>query len=176
MNHLEELRLVLLAQCDDPTALDALFLGIQNRLSRYIAGMVGREAAEDVLQEVFVRIWRNLKWLRRAELFRPWAYRIASRACYKHLKRTRRWSARHDEAAVIEDLPAPAEHRVELLSGLDCLVGRVSPASRAVLLLHYGEDVSIEEAAAILDISVGTAKSRLAYGLSCLRELTKTKG
>ena len=50
---------------------------------------------------------------------------------------------------------------------------RVSPSSRAVLLLHYQQHLSLEEAAAILDIPVGTAKSRLAYGLTTLRKFMK---
>jgi RNA polymerase sigma-70 factor (ECF subfamily) len=172
----DELHAVLLAQCGDPAALETLLLGIQNTLSRYISGFVGRAAAEDVLQEVFVKIWQNLQWLRRPELFRVWAYRIASRACFQHLRRARRWSDRLDEAVAVEDLPTLADCRIEILSGLDMQLERVSPASRAVLLLHYVEDLSIEETAAILDISVGTAKSRLAYGLACLREFTKRKG
>jgi DNA-directed RNA polymerase specialized sigma24 family protein len=45
-----------------------------------------------------------------------------------------------------------------------------------VLLLHYGQDLSIEEAAAVLGIAPGTAKSRLSYGLSCLRKLLTAKG
>ena len=53
------------------------------------------------------------------------------------------------------------------------MVDRVSPASRAVLLLHFQQHLSLEEAAAILDIPVGTAKSRLAYGLATLRRSIK---
>ncbi|HTA42162.1 MAG TPA: sigma factor-like helix-turn-helix DNA-binding protein [Bryobacteraceae bacterium] len=48
------------------------------------------------------------------------------------------------------------------------ILDRTPPASRAVLLLYYVEDLPIEEVAAILDIHIGTAKSRLACGLSCL--------
>jgi RNA polymerase sigma-70 factor, ECF subfamily len=169
--HRDERQLVLLAQCDDREALEAQLLGVQSCLSRYTRGLVGESAAEDVLQGVFVKIWRNLKWLQRPELFRPWAYRIASRACFEHLKRERRWVERHDDEAAVEDLPASGSAGVpELIAGLEPLLDRVSPASRAVLLLHYGQDLSIEDAAAVLDVSVGTAKSRLAYGLACLRE------
>lgn len=50
------------------------------------------------------------------------------------------------------------------------LLDHVSPASRAVLLLHYQHDLSLEETAAILDIPVGTAKSRLHYGVATLRK------
>lgn len=174
--HYDELHVVLLAQCGDPAALETLLLRNQHSLSRYISGLVGAAAADDVLQEVFVKIWQNLRWLHQPELFRHWAYRIATRACYQHLKRAREWSDRFDEAVALEDLPAPTNHRIDVLSGMDTLLKRVSPASRAVLLLHYVEELSIEETAAVLDISVGTAKSRLAYGLACLRKLTEWKG
>ena len=55
----DELRAVLLARCGDSAALETLLLGIQNSLSRYISGLVGRAAAEDVLQQVFVKIRRT---------------------------------------------------------------------------------------------------------------------
>ena len=55
------------------------------------------------------------------------------------------------------------------------LAGQASPASRAVLLLHYQQHLSIEEAAAILDIPLGTAKSRLSYGIAAIRKYVKEK-
>ena len=173
----DERKLVLLAQCDDREALEALLLGIQNSLSRYICGLVGESAAEDLLQDVFVKIWRNVNSLETPELFRPWAYRIASRTCFGHLNRQMRWSERHDDEAVVEDLPSPGVSGFpELIAGLEAFLDHVSPASRAALLLHYGQDLSIEEVAAILDIGIGTAKSRLAYGLACLRKSAIKKG
>jgi RNA polymerase sigma-70 factor (ECF subfamily) len=171
-----ELPLVLLAQCGDRGALEALLLGLQAPLSHYVAGLVGESDADDVLQEVFLKIWQNVRWLRRPELFRPWVYRIATRACYGHLKRARRRAQRIDDAAVTDDLPAASDVRARLIGGLGPWLERVSPASRAVLLLHYLEDLSIEDTAGILDISVGTAKSRLAYGLACLRGFINPKG
>ncbi len=50
------------------------------------------------------------------------------------------------------------------------LLDHVSPASRAVLLLHYQHDLTLEESAAILEIPIGTAKSRLHYGVTTLRK------
>jgi RNA polymerase sigma-70 factor (ECF subfamily) len=170
----DELQLVLLAQCDDHEALEALFIRLQDRWWRYISSLVGDTAAEDVLQDVFIRIWRNLKWLHRPELFRPWAYRIATRACFEHLRYERRWSEREGDEAMVRDLPAPVDSELtNYFPEMEILLSRVSPASRAALLLHYGQDLSIEEAAAVLEISIGTAKSRLSYGLSCLRKWKK---
>jgi RNA polymerase sigma-70 factor (ECF subfamily) len=172
----DELRVVLMAQSGDPGAVEALLVAVEPPLSRYVARLVGPASAPDVLQDVFVKIWRNLKWLRQPELFRPWAYRIATRTCYGHLKRERQLAERIDPDAAIDELAANPDTSAVLAGDLDRLIGHVSLASRAVLLLHYGEDQSIEDTAAILDISVGTAKSRLSYGLACLRALLKQKG
>ena len=54
--------------------------------------------------------------------------------------------------------------------------GALSPHSRAVLILHFEEELSLSEAAAILDIPLGTAKSRLAYGLRVIRKHLKNVG
>jgi len=172
----DERRVVLLAQSGDPVAVEALLVAVEPALSRYVARLVGPLSAPDVLQDVFVKIWRHLKWLRQPELFRPWAYRIATRACYGHLKRERQQAQRVDPDAAIDQLAATPDAIAVPAEELDRLFEHVSPASRAVLLLHYGEDQSIEETAAILDIIVGTAKSRLSYGLACLRGFVKQKG
>ena len=64
----QETQLVLRAQCGDREALESLLRGVQSPLTRYIAGLVGPDAAEDVLQDVFLQICRKLEWLREAEL------------------------------------------------------------------------------------------------------------
>jgi len=61
----------------------------------------------------------------------------------------------------------------ELIKEIPKLLSNISPASRAVLILHYLDEMSLNETAEILDISLGTAKSRLAYGLDSLRQKIK---
>ncbi len=61
----QEIRWVLLAQAGDRDAFDQLLRLVQGPLYRYIAGLVGaRPLAEDILQEVFILIYRKLRWLR----------------------------------------------------------------------------------------------------------------
>ena len=166
--------MVLLAQSGDRNALESVLREVQTDLLRYITGIVGSSGAEDVLQDVFLIVWRKLKWLRDPELFHPWVWRIASRASFKFLKRERRWSSGtwnpDGETVLVDELPTRPAITPEFFSGLPAILEKISPASRAVLLLHYVQDLSIEETAAILDINIGTAKSRLAYGLTCLRK------
>jgi RNA polymerase sigma-70 factor, ECF subfamily len=75
----------------------------------------------------------------------------------------------NDEAA-IECTPAPEVHPHEELLQVLLNADFVSPGSRAVLVLHFQEDLPLAEVAAILEIPLGTAKSRLAYGLAALRK------
>ncbi|HYE72576.1 MAG TPA: sigma factor, partial [Blastocatellia bacterium] len=85
--------LVLHAQAGDREAFDDLLRAIQLPLFRYITNLVREETmAEDILQEVFMRIYRNLTWLNEPKLFRPWAYRIATNEAFRQLKKQRRWS------------------------------------------------------------------------------------
>jgi RNA polymerase sigma-70 factor (ECF subfamily) len=123
-----------------------------------------------VLQDVLVLVFRKLKWLETPALFRPWAFRIASRAGFRRLKRVSRLSEREIDERTIVGVPAPDTAPPEaLLEQLHTISG-LSPASRAVLVLHYQEDMTLPDIAAVLDLPLGTVKSRLAYGLTTLRK------
>lgn len=168
----QEILLVLRAQAGDREALNELFRLVQEPLYRYIVSLVGSPAlAEDILQEVFILIYRKLNWLREPELFRSWTYRIATREAFRQLKRERRWSDASADESVLEDLPAPSRDSLTL-EMISQMVARVSPASRAVIVLHYLHEMPLGEVADILGLALGTVKSRLAYGLDCLRKLT----
>lgn len=173
-DRLHEAQLVLLAQAGDRDALEELLRGVQSILYQYIRRLAGADAAEDLLQDVFLEICRHLRALQEPLFFRAWAYRISTRASFRQLRRRRLWQTRHEEDIEMDDLPD--DHRESagmLLAGdLNRLLDSVSPASRAVMALHYLEDLTIQEVAAILQISAGTVKSRLAYGLKCLRIAT----
>ncbi len=163
---------VLRAQSGNRQALEEIFEELQGPLFGFIRSIVAERAlAEDVLQDVFVLIYRKLVWLRDPSLLRPWAYRIASREAVRRVKRERRFQPLEEEPA--EALPDPDitdPDMRHLAARLPELIQHVSPASRVVLGLHYLEELSLPEVAAVLGIPVGTAKSRLAYGLTVLRK------
>jgi RNA polymerase sigma-70 factor, ECF subfamily len=159
--------LVLLAQTGDLAALEQLLRNSHAPLRRYITRLAGADLADDILQETSIQIFRKLPFLREPAVFHAWTLRIASRIAVTHLKRAHRWQPLDDSLLGTFTLnPNLDEPDADFLSLLD----HVSPASRAVLLLHYQHDLSLEETAAILDIPVGTAKSRLHYGVATLRK------
>ena len=88
----KEILLVLRSQSGDKEAFDELLKSVQTQLWRYISSLVGdREISADILQEVFLILYRKIGWLHNPELFRAWAYRIASRESFRYLKKEARW-------------------------------------------------------------------------------------
>lgn len=162
---------VLQAQSGSREALDELFKSVQAPLFRYIVSIVtDKHLAEDILQEVFMRIYRKLSWLREPHAFRAWSYQIATREAFRYLKRERLWTEQIRDEGVLNVMPvAEPVYSPELVKQLPELVGDLSPASRAVIVLFYLHEMSLIETAAVLEIPVGTVKSRLAYGLESLR-------
>ncbi len=155
----------------DRDVLDGILAALERPLYRYISRLLTREAAEDALQEVLFRICKKIVWLRDPELLRPWAFRIASRECFRQLRSEKR---RGEEILDLDTLETGASESIalewepRLLDWVDDL----PPASRAVIVLHYLEEMSLHEVAAVLEILPGTVKSRLAYGLARLRRRT----
>jgi RNA polymerase sigma-70 factor (ECF subfamily) len=171
----QEAQWVLRAQCDDREALELLLRSVQPSLHRYLYSVVGRSAADDVLQDVFLLVCRKLAWVHTPELFRPWAYRIASRAAFRHLKKEKAWSEQVREDGLLDAAPAPEPGPTEEVLNRLLHSDALSPASRAVLALHFQEELSLPAVAAILEIPLGTVKSRLAYGLAALRKQFDSK-
>jgi RNA polymerase sigma-70 factor (ECF subfamily) len=163
-----DVMLVLLAQQGDRDALNTLLERVQDRLFRYISRLLDHSAAaEDVLQEALLRIARKIHKLNEPKMFDTWAYRIASREVFRMAKRS-------GASAVTEgldcDVAAPEVEPPRLTwDELGRLTSELSPECRAVLALHYGEDRQLKEVAEILDVPLGTVKSRLGYGLTRLR-------
>src|SRR5262245_42036558 len=103
----QEIWWTLRAEAGDREAFDRLFRLLQEPLYHYTFSLVGARApAEDILQDVFILIYRKIRWLREPELFHPWVYRIATREAFKHLKRERRWTQNADDESASFDLPA----------------------------------------------------------------------
>lgn len=167
---IQEAQWVLRAQCHDREALEQLLTSVQPPMRRYVSGLVGPDDADDILQDVLVIVSRKLYWLEQPELFRAWAFRIASRAAFRHLKKRKRWSESSLDEAGVEDMAAPEavvpDHTLRQLLDSSAL----TPGSRAVLVLHFREEMPLAHVAAVLEIPIGTVKSRLAFGLKILRK------
>ena len=86
----QEAQWVLRAQCDDREAIEQLLLSVQPSLTRFVRALVGPAHAEDITQDVMLTVYRKLWALSSPALFRPWMFRIATRAAFRYLKKERR--------------------------------------------------------------------------------------
>jgi RNA polymerase sigma-70 factor (ECF subfamily) len=157
------------ARRGDREAFSVLAGGAVDRVYA-IARLILRDTdlAEDATQDALVRAWRDLPTLRDVERFDAWLYRITVRACADVGRHRRRWRA---ELRVVPIEPAESDRAAELADRdqLDRGLRRLSDAQRTILILTYYVGLSPSEAADVLEIPVGTAKSRLHYAIDALR-------
>ena len=127
------------------------------------------QLAEDVVQETFVRAWRNLRSLRDEDPGR-WLMRIATNESISAWRRRHRFDALAQRFGRLREEPAApsTESRLDLARAL----ARLSPEQRAVIVLHYYQDLSVEDTARTLGQPPDTVKSRLKLALRRLRELS----
>jgi RNA polymerase sigma-70 factor (ECF subfamily) len=167
------------AQARDPGAFDALVEQYSSRLYGYLYRLVGsRTEAEDLLQEVFVRLVKTIGKYRHDGRFDGWLFRIATNLVRDRVRRSRSRPAGGD-AEVLRDLAAdgPASDpaaRVRLAEERDRLqwaLEQLSPAEREVVMLRHFTELSFKEIAEMMGTPVGTALARAHRGLAHLREL-----
>jgi RNA polymerase sigma-70 factor (ECF subfamily) len=157
------------AKRGDREAFSVLAGGAVDRLYA-IARLILRDTdlAEDATQDALVRAWRDLPTLRDAERFDAWLYRLTVNACADIGRRRRRWRS---ELTIVPIEPAEPDRAAELADRdqLERGLRRLSDPQRTILILTFYVGLSPTEAADVLDIPIGTAKSRLHYALDALR-------
>jgi RNA polymerase sigma-70 factor (ECF subfamily) len=156
-------------------ALEPLFARYQRQVYQLAFGITrDAETAEEVLQDTFYRLYANASQLNRALPLLPWLYRVAANLAYNQSRRHSLWYEPFH--ALAERLRAPARRepdqvaeRHELQEIVRAVLDELPPNHRAVLILHYLQEYSIPEVAAILDCPEGTVKSRLHHARKLLR-------
>ncbi len=138
------------------------------------------EDARDLTQETFVKAFRALDRFERDRRFLCWINRIATNTALDFLRSRRRMESldadpEDDKAplTLVDPGPLPSEEsdRHQIQEALDRLVERLSPPYRVAIHLRYVQQLSYEEIAEILNVSVGTVKSRLHRSHEQLRVL-----
>ena len=142
----DDVLLVLLAQSGDIAAFEKLLRRLHAPLRAYVRNLAGESSVDDILQDMSLQIFRQLRQLREPRVFRAWVFRIATRISFLYLKRQKRWRDLEDDPEFIRSIPVRTPLPPEELDGdFLSLIEHVSPSSRAVLLLHYQQHLSLEE-------------------------------
>jgi RNA polymerase sigma-70 factor (ECF subfamily) len=133
----------------------------------------GDEAtAEDVTQEVFLRLFTKIGQYRGDAAFTTWLYRLVANTCLDEQRRRKRvvplLADAGEEDAAAHTSPEEEFQRHEVVAAVQRALAGLNPALRLTLVLKYFEDLSYEEMARVLGCSKGTVASRLHRGLKSL--------
>lgn len=136
--------------------------------------------AEDIVQEAFVRLWKNLHQYRPAVKLTTWLYRIIANLCLDLLKsrpeKQRRSAVSLDHSLVMATPGTPEDHlqQQELMDAIRAAADELTPVQRAVFVLRDLEELSVDEVSDILSMPAGNVKSNLYYARRKVGEHLKT--
>ena len=183
----DEAEVVTELQAGSPAAFDALIQHFHGPLFRLLCQMLGNSAdAADTTQEVFLKAFRGIHGFRRGSSLKTWLYRIAIREALNQ----RRWWRRHqsketsygadgtgDETLGAADDPSPFEACAtrEIQQAVRRALAQLPQAFRGAVVLRDLEGLSYEEIAEVLEISIGTVKSRILRGRRTLKDLLEAE-
>lgn len=182
-----EEQLIRYAQQGDNDAFEQLLLLHQKKVYNLCLRMSANpDDALDLSQEAFIKAWRSIGQYQFEASFSTWLFRLTSNVCIDHLRRKKRrqetsltesfeGSDEAEEFTLPDAAPLPEEQAIanETKLALAQAMERLGPEHREILQLRVVEDLSYEQIAEILDIRVGTAKSRLARARLSLRKILK---
>jgi RNA polymerase sigma-70 factor (ECF subfamily) len=155
----------------DESAFEELVVRYQDRCYTLAVRITNSDAdAYDCVQEGFVSAWRGMHTFRFDAKFSTWMHRIVVRKAYDVLERRARTAEPVDEVPAVS-VDAPTDSRLDLLSALAAL----EPEFRVVAVACDVVGLSMDEAAAVLDLPPGTVKSRLHRARARLAEALQTE-
>ena len=171
---LSETLLVLRCQTGDVDAYRELVGCFNAKLTYFLRKLVAcADRADDLTQEVWLDVFRQLASLQDAGAFRTWLYRIAHRKAMLAWRRNERMPTTESDVESIagreEDSFAP-EEAIRIHAALD----QLETLQREVLVLRFLEDLSYDEISQIVQCPVGTVRSRIHYAKAHLRRLLES--
>ena len=173
------------AQGGDPAAFESLYLALEPDVSRFVRRLLRDDpGCADIVQETFLTLYIHLAEIDPPAKLRPYVFRVARNACYDVM---RQWGRRpgvsiDDDGAedriafdLRDDAAAPEEVTHWLLLGLEVrqAMDRLPELQRQTLILFCEEAMSHAEIAEVMDVSVGTVKSRLFHAKKGIRGLVR---
>lgn len=166
-----EAQLIEAAATGNVGAFSQLVRQYRGRVLRTAFGIVGStEEAEDVAQEVFVKVWNNLPRYRAQGTVASWLYRITVNAALDALRRKQDEVPLDDWQGDSSELPEEAALRSDRGERVRRALDSLPPGARSALILREYEQLSYKEIAGVLQIPIGTVMSRLSYARKVLKE------
>jgi RNA polymerase sigma-70 factor (ECF subfamily) len=158
---------------DDQEAFGAIFRQFARDAYRLALRIAGKpEAAEDIVQDAFVRLWDARRRIDPDRPIRSFILKIVANLCLDRFRRLRRETSLDDNEALLERTPDPKglnwDGAIDKLAVREAFE-RLSPIYRATLALRYGEDLSYQEISEALGVTVTAVALRILRGKELLR-------
>lgn len=168
---LYEQLLILRCQTGDPGAFRELVERYGPRLTYYVRKICSRrDSVDDLVQDVWLDVMRQLPRLQVANSFVPWLYRIARGHAMLAIRRRERLPISIEELDPVDGIDEPT-FTPDDIEAIHVLLDELEPTQREVLVLKYLEELSYEEIGEVIGCPTGTVRSRLHYAKRELRRL-----
>ena len=157
-------------------AFDTLYNRYARRLGGFFLRMLAYDTAkaEDMVQELFARVWTHRNEYRSTQPFATWLYAMAYNLCkneYRHEAVCQAYIEQCQQREEPTEELSEAMERDELRQRLRQVVQSLPTAQRDAFLLHYDEELTIPEVAHIIGCPEGTVKSRLYTALESVKRI-----
>jgi RNA polymerase sigma-70 factor (ECF subfamily) len=167
------------SQCRDLAAFEQLVRQYQPYAFSLAMKFLCDEAeASDVVQDAFVRVWKNIDHYDPNQKFSTWLYKIVANLCvdrFRAVKRDRSMFLSRERYPMMEDLPDERDWETlrsheKLADIIRALSNRLSRTQRLVFTLRDLQDLTVEEVVEITGLSIGSVKTNLHYARKSIRE------
>lgn len=156
--------IALRCQAGEQKGFEDLVAGMERPLLYYATKLTGNaETALDVVQNVWIKVFRGIRGLKDPASLRPWLYRLTRQDVSRDRAEEAHAAGFHEAA----DVAFTADDAAAIHEALNDL----QPKHREVLVLHFLEDFSLAEIAMVVGCSEGTVKSRLHYARRAMKEI-----
>jgi len=150
-------------------AFEELFETYQPRLKYYVRRLDGDGGADDILQDIWLTVFKKIHKLKDAQLFTVWLYRIARNKVYDGFRRKERFVRLPEDEIPVSGGDEPL-FDADDAERLHAALARLKPYHREVLTLCFVEQMSYQSIADVIGCSIGTIRSRIFYAKQSLRK------
>ena len=161
--------LVVRCQAGDEAAFEELVARYAPRLRYFLRKLVEPQPSEDLLQDVWLDVFRGLPRLVDPQAFRAWVYRIARDRAFGLLRKSKHQEQLLGEIDVPDESADGDEFSPEDAARIHAALDTLPPEQREVLVLRFLEEMSYDEIARVTSQPLGTVRSRIHYGKRALR-------
>ena len=164
-------------------AFEEIVTMFQHRLYQVCYRMLGnRQEAEDIAQEAFVRAYVNIHTYDQKRKFSTWLFRTATNLCIDRIRKKKpdyyldaevpgtEGLNMYSQIAASGDLPEEEVEKMETQERIQYEIGRLPDKYRSVIILRYMEELPLQEISDILELPLGTVKTRVHRGREALRK------